>query len=643
MTRFTCLFFAVVFSVINLLYAQPKAEFELIHNKHPEQIAVFTDIHETVNISVLEGKLNIKRRVEKNLMLLDDRAAVFSEGSVAYSSLIYLNKIEASTLYPAEKKYKEIKVTEFKDKDDLSGGIFHDDVKVKKFNFPSLVKGAIRKVVLNFEVRDPYMLTPFHIQEGLPVENTELTIVCDEGVELGYKIFNGSKADIAFTTRKESGKTIYSWKAKNVEKYESEDNAPDELYYAPHIIYYIKNYKLNGEKKRVLESLDDLHAYYNKLIENLNTDTKSEIKTFVDSLVKDLSADEAKIKAIYYWVKDNIKYIAFESGYEGFIPRQSIDVFNKRYGDCKDMSSIITDMLKYAGIESYLTWIGSREIPYKYTENHTMNTDNHMIAAVKLNGNYIFLDATAPHTPFGYPSSFIQGKEAMINISKDKYELVTVPVVEASKNMIKDSVYIEMTKDFKIIGDGVVSYSGYERDNILYRLNDSSKEKRQSILRSYFQKGSNKFYLDFFEEKNITNIDEDYVINYRFNISDYVLSSDNEIFVNLNLDKIYDKSSIDKSRKSDFEYSYKRKFYNIVVFRIPDGYELNYLPSDNKYSDENLSVEFSYKIDGNKITLKTIIEFKYLILEKKNFENWNNFVALLKKNYSESISLKKKV
>jgi hypothetical protein len=32
MTRFTCLFFAVVFSVINLLYAQPKAEFEYIIN-----------------------------------------------------------------------------------------------------------------------------------------------------------------------------------------------------------------------------------------------------------------------------------------------------------------------------------------------------------------------------------------------------------------------------------------------------------------------------------------------------------------------------------------------------------------------------------------------------------------------------------
>ena len=47
--------------------------------------------------------------------------------------------------------------------------------------------------------------------------------------------------------------------------------------------------------------------------------------------VKELTAtaktDEEKIKNIYYWVQDNIRYIAFEDGIAGFKPDDSQNVF----------------------------------------------------------------------------------------------------------------------------------------------------------------------------------------------------------------------------------------------------------------------------------------------------------------------------
>src|SRR5581483_12039727 len=99
-----------------------------------------------------------------------------------------------------------------------------------------------------------------------------------------------------------------------------------------------------------------------------------------DSLVANQPTELAKVKSIYYWVINNIKYVAFEDGMQGYIPRQADSICMKRYGDCKDMASIITAMLSVAKIPSYLTWIGTRDIPYSYDDVPLPMADNHMIA-----------------------------------------------------------------------------------------------------------------------------------------------------------------------------------------------------------------------------------------------------------------------
>jgi transglutaminase-like putative cysteine protease len=639
--KFFAFLLGSVFSV-GFVYAQPKNELFLLQQKHPDQSVVFTHVDETVNINLVNGKLNINMIVDKESMLLDDRAALYSESRVSYSSLIYLSSLSASTLYPENKKYKEIKVSEFKESDKLGGSIFYDDVKEKKFNYPSLVKGAKRKISMNYEIKDPYLLSSFLLPEYFPVEKTALKIVCPSDVEIGYKIFNADSVDIQYSVTKLGNKTIHEWKSSDIKKMESESDGPGHLYYTPHIVYFIKSYTANGKKEKILESLDDLHSYYSKLVKPINQTDYEPLKKISDSLTANLKTDELKIKSIFYWVKDNIKYIAFESGYEGFIPRESKDVFEKRYGDCKDMASILTSMMKYAGIKSYLTWIGSRELPYKYSENPTMGADNHMIASVKLNGQYLFLDATSRNTPFGYPTAFIQGKEAIVHLSDDKYEVVQVPEVAPTKSINRDSVFIELTKDLKLSGSGLAEYTGYERNHMMALLQDETNEKKTNTLKNYYRKGNNKFILEFYEEFNTTDRDKPYNISYKFNVSDYVLKSGDELFVNMNLDKLYDKGSIEKTRKVDLEFDYKRVFSNVVTIKIPENYEVGYLPNNDSFQDELFGYSIKYSVDKNTITLKSDITINCLLLQKKQFNLWNDFVAKLKKNYTESVAFKKK-
>lgn len=635
-------FTTAILVVFAMVYSQPKEDLFRLQQKYPDQSAAFTNVAEQVNIQVVNGKFNIKMSVEKESMLLDGQAALFANGEISYSSLFFLSNVEAATLYPGEKRYKEIKVEEFKEKDRMSNSIFYDDVKEKSFTYPSLVKGAKRYLKLQYDLKDPYLLSTFTPQENVPVENATLKIICPAGMQIGYKVFNGDSMDWAFEEKKEKDKTIYTWRVKNLKQAITEGSGPGYLYYAPHITYYIKNYTDNGKKQKIIESVDDLHAYYSGLVKGVNDEKYAPLKKQVDSLIKDVSTDEQKVKNIFYWVKDNIKYIAFESGYEGFIPASAKDVYEKRFGDCKGMASILTAMLGYANIKAYLTWIGTRSLPYKYADNPTSGSDNHMIASLKLNGNYLFLDATSTTTPFGYPTGFIQGKEAIVHLSDDKFEIVTVPEVPADLNENADSVVVEITKDMKLAGVGYSSCSGFERDELLNRLDDHTANEKLNILKGYFQKGNNKFILESFLEKNADDRDLPFKIDYRFNVSDYVLQSGNEIFVNMNLEKPYSKFDVEKDRQTDVEFDYKKRLRNTVVVKIPEGYDVAYLPANDSLNTKNYAFNISYQKKDGAVILTANIWLKCLMLEKKDFGAWNDFIARLRKNYTESVGFVKK-
>ena len=136
--------------------------------------------------------------------------------------------------------------------------------------------------------------------------------------------------------------------------------------------------------------------------------------------MQNAASAEAKARNIYKWVQQNIKYVAFENGMEGFIPREANLVCSRRYGDCKDMASIMTAMLQHAGVTAYFVWIGTRSLPYEYSQVPLPIADNHMISAIKLDTSFIFLDGTDSHCVFGTPPEHIQGKDALIAITEKK-------------------------------------------------------------------------------------------------------------------------------------------------------------------------------------------------------------------------------
>lgn len=609
--------------------------------QYPDFNELVLNDSQTYNFSIENNKLKVIQDNHYESVILNENGIQSNKESFSYSELVKLQSYDAYSVIYDNAKERKIKVTQTNEIQSGQSSVFYDDVKERQLIFPNLEAGA--KKVYNYQTEfvDPFLLHKFLFGSHLPVKNSSLEIGTEKNINIGYKIFNDPSNSIQFSRTEKKGKWIYKWTLKDVKPIKFEGNTPGFLYMVPHINVYIKDYTVNNNKVEVLDDVKKLYAYYKGFTKNLNQTEDPALKAISLQITENLTLDDDKVKAIFYWVKDNIKYIAFENGYEGFIPREASLIHERKFGDCKDMASIITAMAKYANVKNvFISWIGTREIPYSYDELPTPAVDNHMIALYKKGEEYIFLDATDKETLYGIPTAFIQGKEALYG-EGDSYKIIPVPIVPAERNEILEQVKLKIEKD-KLVGFGKIEFNGYNRSRILLRIGDATNKTRFEMIKSLVLKGNNKFNLKDYTEENIKNRDKPYQINYNFDLGNYIVKVDKEIYVNLFLDKPLEKVIIEKDRSAKFEFEHLNYINAQYELDIPLNYMVKYLPKNFSLDNDYIKADIVYEVKNNTIFLNLRLKQKKLLLDKPDFEIWNKMIKDLKNNYADTLILSAK-
>lgn len=624
-----------VLSVSLTSYAQ---NIEQYQQQYPGQSELVTEYVEHYHIQIDKSKqLKISQDNIEETMILTDKGTGFSAvESIVFSDLNTIRTYEAYTLNFDNKKERKTPIARIVDKKLDQKSIFDSDVKLKIFNYANLTSGSKKVLKHTVDFVDPFLLHRFMFATGTPHLHRTLKISYPENVQIEYRMFNTNGLEITESTEVKKGIKTVTFSHKNPEILRNDNNAAGRMYEAPHLHFWVTEYGTAKEKQVVLGTLDRLYSYYYNFIHKINTTENKALKEFTTHLVKDKTTNEEKLKTIFQWVQKNIKYVAFESGYEGFIPREAGLVFERKFGDCKDMSSIITEMAKYAQIPNVnFTWIGTREIPYTYNELPTPAVDNHMIASyINPNGTIIYLDATDANIPFGLPSPFIQGKEALI-AQGNTYKLAKVPEISADINTRKDYIYIQLDQH-KIVGKGMYSSDGMIGSSLRNVIGDNQK-KRKDFAFALLQKGNNKFKLNDFQEHNFDKVDLPYSFDYSFELDNYVVNAGNETYVNLTMDKPYQNDTFEPNRRQTYDNEFLHKDVYQITLDIPKNSKVTYMPKDVSFENELMKYSFVYKIINEQVVLNYEIESKKTFVKPNEFALWNETIKRLKENYLETI------
>lgn len=615
--------------------------------KYKSENSVFTNYTERLEIKYQDGELVASSKIKNERLLTGELAPAHDHyDHVAENYFDQLTMLDAVAYIPQKGgNYRQLNKHFTFGQGAGMGEI--TDASYYTTSFAGLTKGSVVRLTATQDHPDIAMLPTFVFADDYPILHAEYEVVAPAYVDLKF-VFKGENTGIIKQTKETvNGNVIYRFTADNVPGYKSFGHVPSNLYYMPHIVTYIASYKLPGQAKdtAILATPADLYRNQFKYVGYMNVKQDTMLKNLVARLTKGDVTDRQKARHLYEWVQNNVNYIAFEIGLGGWIPREADTVCRKMYGDCKDMSSLLTQMGRMAGLKTYFAWIGTASKPYTFEETPVPIVSNHMICALKLGDEWIFMDGTHSNLPFGTNRHDIQGKEAMIAIDKDNYKIVTIPVVDADKNVTVDSTFVRISdvNDNDLKGRLKVKMSGYAAWNLGAALQKYTrdKEEREKIVKHLTGRGSDKFLLNEYKLKIRDTGNRDISIIGDFIIGDYVRHIKKDVIVNMNVLRTFEDDYIDTTdRKVAWYHDYKNVRKEIVVMEIPEGYKVTYLPKNATGKlDDNWNYSISYKADKKFITLTKEYKVNTLTVGPKQFVANNQAISALENQYKESVVL----
>jgi Domain of Unknown Function with PDB structure (DUF3857)/Transglutaminase-like superfamily len=637
----TILLLHVLLPVFPMLAGAQKVEtYDNLKSKYADENAVFVSRKENAVVKIENNVPVIYSDVSEDLLLLTDKTSGYMERQVYRSDFSEIHNLKAFTLVPDGKKYKTLKVTDFTSSNEISDGAFYDDSRSLRFVYPGLVNGSHSIYSYTEKINDPHLYGRFFFQSFSPAEDVEYSITFPANVKIRYTLFNAKDSSIKFSSKVSGKNTTYTWSLHNAEKIKGEEEAPNIAYYVPHLVVLVDEYTVNGETKKVMADIPSLYDWFYGFVKDVNKEVDPQVKKVVDSITVGVSDSLEKVKKIFNWVQNDITYIAYEDSLGGVIPREASLVCSRRFGDCKDMASTLTEMIKAAGLPAYQTWIGTRDIPYSFTDVPSPIATNHMICAYIQDGKTYFLDATGKEAPFGFFTAMIQGKEALIGMGKDKFIVAKVPEMDMAKNVLTDTTHINISNTH-IQGSGVVDASGYEKIIIGRTIQNMEKQERYNFLIGLLQKGNNKFNVDSLAYENLNDRYKQLGIRYNFSLDDYAQKNGNELYVNMDLDKDYMNDLIEQDRHAPKEIEYKSIKNNVSILNIPKGYKVSYLPENSSFKDDDFGFDIRYTVKDNTIVNEKSVYINTLMVNPTNFTEWNKMIKQLTKAYNETVTLVK--
>lgn len=590
--------------------------------------------------------INSGKELEVETFVNEGRAISKSKNTQEYSiripfdSFSEISNIKGSTYISEKDKRVDLSSYSIGTFDAEYENIYKSDNKYKYFVMPKVEDNSLIEFSYKIKIKQPRFLSSFRFQNPIKTETAKLEIRCQSNTEIGYKLFGNYQDKIVFTKTKEGNLDIYTWEAKDIPEFEGEGDMPSSLHFIPHIIYYIESYEIAGKKEELLGTPEKLYQWYYSITKDINKTDQTALKSKTLELIKDKKSDLEKAKGIYQWVQQNVHYVAFEDGMGGFIPREASDIFQKLYGDCKDMANLLNEMFKYAQLDSNLTWIGTRSKPYTYKDVPTPQVDNHMITTLVIDGKSYFIDATDKFCPFLFPSTFIQGKEALIG--KSEKEFIIEKVLEVASNSNKTKVLMKLNlENNTIVGDVTATVSGLKKSSLLNNLS-AYIQKENEIWKNIITVNNQKILLEVQELQKNDYQELPSIANFKLKLENGTKDVNGKLLLKPLLLFPLKESLIDIEKRklsieNDFAYIYEIQY----EYQLPVDYKVEFLPENAKTENDLGSFDIQYKVLKNTLTVNQKIESKKLLLENKDFVIWNSFIKTLNKQYNQSIILSK--
>jgi hypothetical protein len=468
----------------------------------------------------------------------------------------------------------------------------YNDYKRLTFSMPGVTIGSIIEYKVVREQKRPIIEGKFSsnyfFQRYNPALLCRYKVITPKDMDLKYLPLNPLK-DVQSSPKivHQGTEKTYLWEYRNVPQVMEEDFMPpfEEVAF--------------GVMVTNMDSWKDFSYWWGKLIEGKTAPDKAIMEKVVE-LTRHLSTNKEKIEVIFDYVKSEIRYVSIDLGKSGYEPESATEVFENKYGDCKDKSTLLISMLKSAGIPAHYVLIPTNDM-------RNLNNDfpypfqfDHCIVAAENEGKYHFIDPVAKNYRIDYLPEGDQDRGILI--FKDQQPIFgKTPLAKPDENSSDAQYQIKIGKDGYIEGEVKNSGSG-ETDAFLRSL---FVDYSPTVIKEVFEIALNKMSpgakLVKYEHSDPLNFREKFVLTTKYNSKDYCKKAGNILIFQL------PEVGQECAPKGKNERRYPIVSWTNSIskkeaeFNIPDGYQVYYLPEPLEVINPYIEFHSSYRIEGEKI------------------------------------------
>ncbi|MGL1933581.1 MAG: hypothetical protein OCD01_01100 [Fibrobacterales bacterium] len=379
--------------------------------------------------------------------------------------------------------------------------------------------GMIIKRVIKRNIFKPEYRARVFMRSMKPVLHKKVVLEYPASMKINYGVENGEKLKVSFTEKKVGTYNRVTLESTQIHKMDRTGSPLlKELWYCA---LYMSLPPVGNESMSWAELGD---YYYKQIEQNLTGDAN--IKHFASQIKGRTRAE--KLKEGFDLLKRTFRYHADERAYHAYIPRDVKKIVKTGLADCKELSSMYKAILREVGVDVELVLVNNGGLQ-QVDGYPALGYFNHMIARVKVDDGYLYIDPT------------IQKAEW----SNSYYPLIGRKVVALTSDGAVPS---------SIEGDSALNV--VETKNSIYR---DKKNKRWRMKGTIELEGTPAFY--FFMRYNAVGQEMDNLVLKDFLAEAFKIVSD-EITINvLTSDKV--------------TFAYDADFHKNYIEMDAGGFQLN--------------------------------------------------------------------
>ncbi len=259
--------------------------------------------------------------------------------------------------------------------------------------------------------------------KGVFVNEDRLEIDVPKSRELKLK-----SPDRKYEVRETGDRRVYTWVVQNIARERKKDSDDDEA-------------DLSERKPDVqISTFTDwpqVAKWYAKL-EGDQAVPDDALRKKAAELTRGATSTTEKIQRLYNFVALNIRYVSLSFGVGRYEPHAASEVLQNGYGDCKDKHTLLAALLRAEDIASYPVLIpSSRKLD---PDMPSPAQFDHVISAVRVGANLVWLDTTAEVAPYGLILYQLRNKQALFASNDAEAGLRRTPADSPVKNLATVSV-----------------------------------------------------------------------------------------------------------------------------------------------------------------------------------------------------------